>query len=140
MKSLLPVGVSVLAALLLAPVAVTADGPDAEAILEGLQSWLDRSETLSGQFEQSLVSGAFGEGVRETGSLWIHRPGRMRWDYTDPEAKTAILNGSATLFYEKEARQMMTGTLTEGGGTAGGASDRGRTAGRPVYRQAYPAA
>ncbi len=116
MKSLLPVGVSVLVALLLAPVAVPADGPDAEAILEGLQSWLDRSETLSGRFEQSLVSGAFGEGVRETGSLWIHRPGRMRWDYTDPEAKTAILNGSATLFYEKEARQMMTGTLTEGGG------------------------
>jgi outer membrane lipoprotein carrier protein len=102
--------------LLLAPCAAVADGPEAGTILEGLQRWLDGSRTLSGRFEQSLVSGAFGEGVRESGSIWIHRPGRMRWDYTEPEAKTAILNGSETLFYEQEARQMMTGTLDEGGG------------------------
>lgn len=106
----------VLVALLLAPVAAAAEGPDAATILEGLQDWLDGSRTLSGRFEQSLVSGAFGEGVRESGLIWIDRPGRMRWDYTDPEAKTAILDGSDTLFYEQEARQMMTGTLEDGGG------------------------
>ena len=106
----------VLAALLLAPASVAADGPDADRILVGLQDWLDRSETLSGRFEQSLVSGAFGDGIRESGLIWIHRPGRMRWDYTEPENKTAILTGTATLFYEQEARQMMVGTLDDGGG------------------------
>jgi outer membrane lipoprotein carrier protein len=40
----------------------------------------------------------------------------MRWEYRDPEAKTAILNGSETLFYEREERQMMVGTLEDGGG------------------------
>jgi len=116
MKSLHPVRLIVLAALLLVPASAAAGEPDAGRILEGLQDWLDRSDTLSGRFEQSLVSGAFGEGIRESGQVWIHRPGRMRWDYTEPEAKTAILRGSSTLFYEQEARQMMVGTLDEGGG------------------------
>ncbi len=116
MKSLYSVTAVVLAVLLLTPAAAAADGPDADRLLAGLQDWLDRSTTLSGRFEQSLVSGAFGEGIRESGLIWIHRPGRMRWDYTDPEPKTAILNGDTTFFYEQDAGQMIVGTLTDGGG------------------------
>ncbi len=107
---------AVLAGLLAMTAAVAGDGPDADGLLRGLQDWLDSTVTLSGRFEQSLVSSAFGEGIPESGLIWIHRPGRMRWDYTDPEAKTAILDGSSTLFYEQEERQMTVGTLADGGG------------------------
>lgn len=116
MKSLLTVRVFCLALLVLSPAVTAGDDPGGDRLLAGLQDWLDGSTTLSGRFEQSLVSGAFGEGIRETGSLWIHRPGRMRWDYTDPEAKIAILDGETTLFYEEEAGQMTVGTLADGGG------------------------
>jgi outer membrane lipoprotein carrier protein len=115
MKPLHTVIAAVLTALLLVTMASAADGPDADRLLSGLQDWLDRSSTLSGRFEQSLVSGAFGEGIQESGLIWIQRPGRMRWEYTDPEAKTAILNGNSTLFYEQEAQQMMVGSLDDGG-------------------------
>ncbi len=115
MKSLHALSAAVLAGLLSVTAAVAVDGPDADRLLLGLQNWLDRTVTLSGRFEQSLVSSAFGEGIRESGLIWIHRPGRIRWDYTDPEAKTAILDGSATLFYEQEERQMTVGTLADGG-------------------------
>ena len=116
MKSLVAVRVLCLVLLVLSPSVAAGDDPGGDRLLSGLQDWLDGSRTLSGRFEQSLVSGAFGEGIRETGLLWIHRPGRMRWDYTDPEAKIAILDGETTLFYEEEARQMTVGTLADGGG------------------------
>ena len=116
MKSLHPLSAAVLAGLLAITAGVAGDGPDADRLLGGLQDWLDSTVTLSGRFEQSLVSSVFGDGILESGLIWIHRPGRIRWDYTDPEAKTAILDGSATLFYEQEERQMTVGTLADGGG------------------------
>ncbi len=96
--------------------APAAAGPTGEKLLHGLQSWLDQAGSMTGDFEQSMVSGAFGEGMVERGRIWIRRPGKIRWDYLDPERKVAILNGTRTLFYQEEERQMIVSDLAEGGG------------------------
>lgn len=98
------------------PPAATQPSPDASELLQGLQTWLDDAGSLTGRFEQSLVSGAFGEGLSESGRIWIRRPGKIRWDYTDPEIKVAILNGTKTLFYQAEEQQMIRADLADGGG------------------------
>jgi outer membrane lipoprotein carrier protein len=39
----------------------------------------------------------------------------MRWDYTEPEAKVALIEGRATRLYLEEDRQLWQGTLDEAG-------------------------
>lgn len=96
--------------VLAAPLLVAAE-PDAGEVLDGLQAWLDESRTLQGRFEQELLSGALGAGIEESGRIYIERPGRMRWDYLEPERKVAIVDGDRTTLFLEEDLQLMLGRL-----------------------------
>jgi outer membrane lipoprotein carrier protein len=87
----------------------------ADDVARGLQRWLDETTDLQGSFRQALLSGAFGTGIEERGRVWIQRPGRMRWDYLDPEQKVAILDGDLTWLYVREEAQLILGSLEEHG-------------------------
>ena len=95
--------------------AAAAEG-DRTSAIDRVQAWLDGASTLAGAFEQTLVSGALGGDVAESGRLCIRRPGSMRWDYEVPERKTAIVRDGATLLYLEVERQAIEGTLDQGGG------------------------
>ena len=88
---------------------------DAAAVARGLQRWLDDTRDLEGRFRQTLASGALGTGLEETGRLWLRRPGRMRWDYLDPERKVALVEGRATRLYLEEDAQLWEGRLEDSG-------------------------
>ncbi len=83
----------------------------AAAALAGLQSWLDGTRTLEARFEQSLVSGALGSGLTERGRVFVERPGRLRFDYVEPERKVAIVDGDRTWLYLAADRQLLLGRL-----------------------------
>lgn len=87
----------------------------AEELVAGLQDWLDGTRDLQGRFEQRLVSGALGSDLAESGELYIERPGRMRWDYLDPERKVAIVDGDRTWLFLEEDEQLILGRLEEQG-------------------------
>lgn len=97
-----------LAALLLAGT----PSPDRSAVVSGLQAWLDGTSTLDMRFRQSLVSGALGTTATESGRMYLERPGKLRWDYLDPEKKIALLLGDRTTLYLEDDRQLMRGRLT----------------------------
>ena len=91
-----------------------ADG-EASLALEKVQAWLSGTVTLHGQFSQELVSGALGGGLEERGRFWIERPGRMRWDYLEPEKKVAIVVDDETTLYLEEEAQLFLGRLDNDG-------------------------
>src|SRR3954464_7142154 len=44
----------------------------------------------------------------ESGTLWLSRPGKMRWEYTDPKEKLFVSDGKTAYFYvpgERQARK-----------------------------------
>src|SRR6266700_2218305 len=41
----------------------------------------------------------------ESGTLWIKRPGRMRWEYRQPRAKLFVTDGKTAWFYSPGDRQ-----------------------------------
>jgi outer membrane lipoprotein carrier protein len=88
----------------------------AEELAARLQAWLDGTRDLEARFEQTLVSGALGSGAVETGRLIVERPGRMRWDYLQPERKVAIVEGDSTRLYLEEERQLWRGRLADAEG------------------------
>ena len=103
----------VLAAALLA--AAASDAPERDRVVAGLQVWLDGTSRLEATFRQSLISGALGTTTAESGRLYLERPGHLRWDYLDPEKKTALLVGDRTALYLEEDRQMIRGRLETSG-------------------------
>jgi len=77
--------------------------------MQRLQLWLDGTRDLQGRFEQSLLSGALGAGMQESGVFFLERPGRMRWDYLAPEKKVALVRDERTWFYIEEDEQLLRG-------------------------------
>lgn len=83
----------------------------AASTMARLQAWLDGTRDLEARFQQTLLSGALGTGVVESGSLFLLRPGRLRWDYSRPERKVAIIHGDLTRLYLEQDRQLWEGRL-----------------------------
>lgn len=95
-----------LAALALVLACTAAPADEAQPALQGLQRWLDGTKDLQARFEQTLVSSALGAGPRESGRVYLRRPGRMRWEYTKPESKIALLVDDRTELYLAGERRL----------------------------------
>ena len=84
---------------------------DPSSVVRGLQGWLDGTSTLDMRFRQSLVSGALGTTATESGRMYLERPGKLRWDYLEPEKKIALLLGDRTELYLEDDRLLTRGRL-----------------------------
>ncbi len=63
--------------------------------------------TLQTQFTE-IYQGA-GISRTESGTLWLRRPGRMRWEYSEPRDKLFVVGGRTAWFYvagDHQARKM----------------------------------
>jgi len=79
---------------------------DVHAMAEKVDQRYNRMQTLQAQFSETY-SGA-GMTRHESGTLELKKPGRMRWDYTEPRPKTFLTDGTTAWFYvpgEKQARR-----------------------------------
>ena len=79
---------------------------DVHAIADKVDQRYNHMQTLEAQFAESY-SGA-GMTRKETGTLLLKKPGRMRWDYDAPRPKMFLTDGSAAWFYvpgEKQVRR-----------------------------------
>ncbi len=96
-------------ALLAALLAATPAAAD-DAGLE-LARRVDRRQAtvrdLTARFEQRYRSGTLGRELVERGTLAIRRPGRMRWEYREPERKTFVSDGRTFYFYVPADRQVI---------------------------------
>lgn len=110
-----PIALAGALALVLSAVAAD-ESLDAVNVLERVQAWLDGTRDLRARFEQRLESGALGGGVAETGTMFLARPGRVRWDYDPPDAKVAIVVDGKTGLYLPEEEEWIEGTLDEDDG------------------------
>jgi outer membrane lipoprotein carrier protein len=79
---------------------------DVHAIADKVDQRYNRMQTLVAQFAESY-SGA-GMTRKESGTLLLKKPGRMRWDYDAPRPKIFLTDGSTAWFYvpgEKQVRR-----------------------------------
>jgi outer membrane lipoprotein carrier protein len=92
-------------ALAAAPAAVAP--PAAEALARRIEERQRNIQDLQGRFTQTYRSGVLGRDVVERGTVSIKRPGRMRWEYRDPEAKTFVSDGKSFYFYVPADKQVI---------------------------------
>ena len=92
-------------AILLAATLMAAEA-DVHTVADKVDHRYNHMQTLEAQFAESY-SGA-GMTRKESGTLLLKKPGRMRWDYDEPHPKMFLTDGSTAWFYvpgEKQVRR-----------------------------------
>jgi outer membrane lipoprotein carrier protein len=106
-NALLPIA---LAGLVSGLPTVSAADPDADlarSLVRRIEERHARASDLVARFTQSYRSGMLGREIVERGVVSIKRPGRMRWEYKDPEDKLFISDGRTFYFYVPADRQVV---------------------------------
>ena len=71
---------------------------DVEKYIAGLATW-------SADFKQTIADDS-GKVLREAaGKLYLQRPGKFRWDYSQPSEQLVLADGKQIWFYDKDLAQ-----------------------------------
>jgi outer membrane lipoprotein carrier protein len=92
--------VATLACLLLlgAAAALATPATEVEKYLSGLATW-------SADFTQTIDDGHGNVMRSAAGKLYLQRPGRFRWDYSQPSEQLILADGKQIWFYDKDLQQ-----------------------------------
>jgi outer membrane lipoprotein carrier protein len=99
LKSTIAAAVLISGLALLRP-AVSPASPtsEVEKYLNGIASW-------SADFKQTIDDG-HGKIVRSAaGKLYLQKPGKFRWDYSEPSEQLILADGKQIWFYDKDLQQ-----------------------------------
>ncbi|HUE51898.1 MAG TPA: outer membrane lipoprotein chaperone LolA [Terriglobales bacterium] len=85
-------------------VSLAAPGPDVHAIAQAVDNHYNHLRTLEADFTE-IYRGA-GIERTESGTLWLKKPGKMRWEYRSPKEKLFLSDGQNAWFYVPGDRQV----------------------------------
>ncbi len=91
----------------LAGLATPAPQSPAEALAHRIEERHRSVADFTARFVQTYRSGILGREVVERGTVSVKPPGRMLWEYRDPEKKTFVCDGRTFYFYVPADRQVI---------------------------------
>ncbi len=94
------------------PADAVSEARKVEEALNGLRG-------LVASFTQTVESAGLPKPQIEKGTLYLMRPGRMRWEYDVPRGKLAIADGRKSWVYLPEERQVLVAPLDAEGSRSG---------------------
>jgi outer membrane lipoprotein carrier protein len=88
----------------LLPAVAANPSPDVHAIAQAVDDRYNHLRTLQAEFTETYE----GAGIErtESGSLWLKKPGKMRWEYRTPREKLFLSDGKDAWFYLPRDRQV----------------------------------
>lgn len=84
----------------LASATLASNGPDR------LHAFLDQVHSLRAEFQQSVFDEDSRQLDNASGMVYIERPGRFRWDYTEPYLQEIVGDGEKVWIYDSELEQV----------------------------------
>lgn len=88
------------------PMTTTTTAPAADAkldaVVDTLQKTYEGTRDFKGRFTQKFTYTMLRRTQESTGTVTFERPGRMRWDYNKPAAKSFIVDGKALWIVQPE--------------------------------------
>jgi outer membrane lipoprotein carrier protein len=73
-------------------------GQEIDGLLKTVESRYNRAQSLKLDFSETYI-GIGRPAQTESGVLYLHKPGRMRWEYTSPAGKIFLSDGKEVLQY-----------------------------------------
>jgi outer membrane lipoprotein carrier protein len=87
------------------PAAASPGAPAANSAAATVESRLAGLATWSADFTQTIDDG-HGKVLRSAaGKLYLQRPGKFRWDYSEPSEQLVLADGKKIWFYDKDLSQ-----------------------------------
>ena len=71
-----------------------------------LNNFFTDLKTLTADFEQSVQNSQLNAVERASGTLWIERPGKFRWNYNTPYVQEIVSNGDKLWIYDADLEQV----------------------------------
>lgn len=71
-----------------------------------LEAYLEDLDSLTSRFEQITLSADGGRMVESSGTLYLKRPGRFRWEYDDPVEQVIVADGNRVWLHDLELEQV----------------------------------
>jgi len=81
--------------------------PTAQELAQALQKKIDGIRDFTADFVHVYEGGVLRKKVTEKGRLQVKKPGKMRWEYTAPEAKTFVSDGLKMYSYVPADKQVL---------------------------------
>jgi outer membrane lipoprotein carrier protein len=101
-----PGRVLLLLAFLLVPVHGVEAAPSLDEALGQLEAAYRRVTDLKAGFQQTAVNRAMGQTIEARGTLYLKRPGKLRWEYATPIPQEVISDGKRLWVYTPELGQV----------------------------------
>lgn len=115
LRSWITTGVASLGWLVLATPSASQPAPrTAEDLQQALQSRYELVLDLSADFTQTYEGGVLRASLVESGRMQMKIPGKMRWDYLEPERKLMVSDGEQMYLYLPEDEQVMVVAMPSG--------------------------
>ena len=88
---------------------------DSAKTLAAVQKRYDAVRDLRASFVQKSFSPALDKETEAHGTVVVQRPGKMRWEYSAPDGRVIVLDGSAIKIWNPAEKQMQIAGLAKSG-------------------------
>lgn len=103
----------VTAPLAATPAAAAIAKPSAADVVSSVQKFYAGIEHVTAQFRQTVTNSTFGRTQKSDGTVWLMKPGKMRWDYVEKKKgkaqvkKSFISNGKYLYMVDHDNKQVL---------------------------------
>lgn len=77
-----------------------------DRVVKAVENHYNRLQSLKAGFLQVYRASDAAPARQEAGTLYLKKPGKMRWEYTAPEVKLFVSDGKTVFFYVPEDAQV----------------------------------
>ena len=92
---------------LAAPLARAAAAPNVDEVVRKLQERYDQTTDFTADFRQSVEVEAVGRTLEAKGRVAYKRPGKMRWEFLEPDEQTVVADGKTLWVYQPAQHQVL---------------------------------
>jgi outer membrane lipoprotein carrier protein len=88
-------------------------GPGLDALLKTVEARYNHAQSLKIDFSETYTGIGHAPSHTETGTLYLRKPGRMRWEYSAPAGKLFVSDGKDVYLYTPDQQRAEKSRLKE---------------------------
>jgi len=82
-------------------------------VVKKIQARYEQTKDLQAEFRQVTKIEGFATLLTSSGNMFIKKPGKLRWDYREPDVQEIYVNGNELMMYVPQHKQVLVGKLTQ---------------------------
>ncbi|HEY5648509.1 MAG TPA: outer membrane lipoprotein carrier protein LolA, partial [Nitrospiria bacterium] len=87
--------------------------PPLDSVIRKIQSTYESTMDWRAEFQQTMTISGFDSPVRSSGTLYIKKPGKLRWDYQEPSRDQIMVNMDTIWVFTADQKQVIVSSFDE---------------------------